>query len=358
MDLKDLKYRLKENKSKVIMGIGIIAFILVVIGILKIFGVNLNYGFKDSGAESEKYILAEGLIGGNVNGEVNLYNIKKSEITDTINLNGSTYIYDNGSDMKSISAYNSDEDTITIIKIKKDKLIKERAKKVSLGENKILNYDYKNEALLGLMKDEKRLIYKNLNDKKEIVIDLNLKNNIDNYILLDKVVLFTSGDRIYNFDLKTKKSNNIDIGEVTSSIHETNGKVFIHNNFGFERSKSILIDINPETLYINSVYEFKDSKVNILQTSSESKKIYYSEEFLTSTKDKIKQVVKNIGEDLKNPVSSFKYVGEYSISKLNSYGNLGYVYYREKDTVKIYNLKNLQNEYNVKLIDDFYMPIY
>ena len=53
-----------------------------------------------------------------------------------------------------------------------------------------------------------------------------------------------------------------------------------------------------------------------------------------------------------------EYVGEYSINRLNSYGNLGYIYYQEGNRLKIFNLKNSDEEYNFKFDDDIYMPIY
>lgn len=120
-----------------------------------------------------------------------------------------------------------------------------------------------------------------------------------------------------------------------------------------------MLDINPSTLYINNMHQFKDSNVNILKTSSNTDRIYYSEEFLTSeVNDKVSQVFKYMGEDMKNPVMTMKYVSEYSVANLNAYGNLGYIYTQEKDKLKVFSLKSHQEEYSMQLIDDMYMPIY
>ena len=84
MDFRELKYKFEENKSKVMLIGGIIVFILAVIGMFKIFGIKFNYDSKFEGGESEKYVLATGIFGGNANGQVNLYNPTDGEILDKV----------------------------------------------------------------------------------------------------------------------------------------------------------------------------------------------------------------------------------------------------------------------------------
>lgn len=358
MDFRELQYKIEENKSKIMLIVGVIAFILAVIGVFKIFGIDLNYDSNFSDAESEKYVLATGILGGNTNGQVNLYNPTNGEVMDNIQLDGDVFIYDKGSNMETVNVYNPEANELHEIKVKGKKLSKSKKKIVDLKGNRILNFDYENNRFVGLLENEKGFIYKNISTKKEIIVDLDLSASVDSYVIIKNNLLFTSGEYIYSVNLSNGKHKKIDIGESSLSIHPLKDKVFVHNNFGYERNKSILLDINPETLYINNVYQFKDSKVNILETGSNSEKIYYSEEFLTSKQNNIKQVLKSMGKDMKNPVSAIKYTGKYSISKLNSYGCLGYIYYHELDKLKIFNLKTLENEYNLKINDDFYMPIY
>lgn len=358
MDFRELKYKFEENKSKVMLIGGIIVFILAVIGMFKIFGIKFDYDSKFEGGESEKYVLATGIFGGNANGQVNLYNPTDGEILDKVQLEGDVFIYDKSSDMKTVNAYNPQTSELYEIKIKNKKLSVSKKGEIELNDNRVLNFDYDKNKFVALLENERSFIYRNLSTKKDMVIDLDLTSAVDSYLLVKNNLLFTSGDYIYTVNLSNGKHEKIDIGESSLSIHSLKNKVFIHNNFGFERNKSILLDIDPATLYINNVYQFKDSRVNIIETSSDSEKIYYSEEFLSSKEYNVNQVLKSMNEDMKSPVASIKHTSKYSISKLNSYGYLGYVYYHELDSLNIFNLKSLQNEYVLKVEDDFYMPMY
>lgn len=358
MDFRDLKYKIEANKTKILLVVGIISFILAAIGLFKAFNINFGYSGKYKEETSEKYVLAEGILGANVNGIVNLYNPESGEKLDSKKLEGETFIYDKDSSLETLIAYDVDENKLYEVKAKGKKILISNSIDVGLKNSNILNFDYENKYFVGLLANKKSFVCKNLSKKKESIIDLKLTSDIDSYRIVKNNLLFTSENYIYTVDLTNNKHKKIDIGESSLSIHSLKNKVYIHNAFGYERNKSILLDINPTTLYINNVYQFKDSNVNILETSSNSGKVYYSEEFLTSKDGKVTQVIKSLDSDMKKPVSTIKYTGEYSISKLNSYGNLGYIYYHEKDTLKIFSLKSLEEEYSFNLEDDTYMPIY
>ena len=358
MDLQNLKYDIQKNKSKIMFIGAVLAFILSIILVFKVFGVKLNYGSSSESSVSNKYVLATNILGASKNGAVNLYDLKTGEVVKSIKLEGEDFLYSISPDMKKMNAYNEKTKILYEINAKSKKITNTKIGEVTLGKNNIVSFKYSNNTFVGLLRDENKLICIDMKKSKQTIIDLKLNASINNYEIVGKNVIFTSGDYICTAKMSDGKGKKINIGALSSSIHITKNKVFVHNTFGSDRNKSILLDINPETLYINKAYQFKDSRVNILQTSKDSDLLYYSEEFLTSTSGNVKQVFKTIGEEMKNPASIMKHVSKSSVNKFNSYGYLGYIYYRDLDTLQIFNLRNSVNEYTLKVYDDFYMPVY
>ena len=58
MDLQNLKYDIEKNKSKIMFVGAILAFILSLILVFKVFGVKFNYGSNSEDSVSNKYVLA------------------------------------------------------------------------------------------------------------------------------------------------------------------------------------------------------------------------------------------------------------------------------------------------------------
>ena len=358
MNFDDLKYDLSKNKSKIMLTGAIVVFIISAFLVLKFFGVELKYDSGSDGSVSTKYVLATTIIGSNKNGDMNLYDSKTGEVVATNKLEGGNFIYSATSNMKKVMAYSKDAKTLYEIEPKTKKISVKQVKNFDIGKNKIVNFKYKNGVFVGLLEGERKLLCVDIKKSKRITIDLKLNSPINNYEITDKNIVFTSGDYIGTARIADGKGSKIDIGALSLSIHLTKNKLFVHNSFGLDRNKSILLDINPETLHINKAYQFKESRVNMMQTSSESELLYYSEEFLTSTQGNVKQVFKTIGEDMKNPAAIMKYISKDSMDRLNSYGYLGYCYYRNLDTLEIFNLRSLETESVLKVHEDFYMPVY
>lgn len=358
MDFRDLKYKLEENKGKLLVLVGVVAIALTTVGLFKMFDVDLGIGKNKEDVVSEKYVLAKGIFGANNSGEINYYDIKSGKILDNETLEGNSFIYSNGDTLKNLNAYDSKNSILYNIQAKGKKISVSKGKELNLKNKSIINFKATDKYFIGLLNNQKTLVCKDLSSNKETKIDLKSSAQIDSYAIVGDYMVATSDKYIYRTDLIKNKNQKIEIGESSLSINIIGEKVYIHNAFGYERGKSIILDINPKDLYINNMQQFKDSNVNFLRTSSESDKMYYSEEFLTSKEGKVNQVFKYMGEDMKNPVSTMKYVGEFSVTNLNAYGNLGHIYYQEKDKLKVFNLKSHEEEYSFKLIDDFYMPIY
>lgn len=358
MDFDNLKYDIQKNKEKLMLIGAIIFFIVAAILVFKIFGNKLDYGTASKDSISKKYVLATNILGCSSDGVVNLYNTKTGEIVASKKVGEGEFICSNSSDMKKLNTFNITTKELYVVTSKGKNINSSKISTIDLEKYNISSFKYEGDYFVGLLNGDTKFIVVNMKESKSKIVDLKLMNPISNYEIVDENIIFTSGEYICTAKLTDGKGDKINIGEYTNSIHVTKNKVFIHNAFGYDRNKSILLDINPKTLYINKAYEFKDSKVNILKTSSESEILYYSEAFLTSSEGKIKQVIKTIGEELKKPAALMKYTGGNFIDNLNSYGNLGYVYYRNNETLEIFNLKNMEKEYSLKIKDNFYMPIY
>ena len=65
-----------------------------------------------------------------------------------------------------------------------------------------------------------------------------------------------------------------------------------------------------------------------------------------------------IGKDLKGSTNLIKHTSKTILSSENSYGYLGYIYSREGDKLRIFNLKSLDIERTITIKDDYYMPVY
>jgi hypothetical protein len=358
MGANNLKYKFQENKSKIGFAFAVIILLIAIFLAFRYFGIGFDYGTKDINVK-EKTVLATGIVGGNNTGKVDLYNPENGEIMDTINLEGEVFIYDKGSDMSAASAYDPNNSKLYEIKVKAKKLSTSE-KTVGISEDYlVINYDYENNHFVGLLEDELTFIYKNVSSKnEEKVIDLELEEKIDSYLIVKNNLLVISGFNIYSYDLSKDESVSIYMGESSLSIVTFKNKTYIHNNFGYERNKSILLDIDPATLYINNVYQFKDSKANMIEGSSDSEIIYFSEELINTAETTVTQYLKYMGEDMGTSRNIMKHTAIYPVSRLNAYGNKGYIYYLEDTKLITINSKDAQIEFEYEIDSDFFMPIY
>lgn len=358
MNFENLKYDIQKNKSKLMLAGAVLILLIVGIIAFKVFGVRFDYNSKNKDSVSNKYVLADNILGANKDGKINLYNIKTGEVVSSLKLEGENYLFSHNDDMKSLNAYNKETKELYSVTSKSSKIKASKIGKIDLGEENVLNFKYKNNYFVGILGNGSRLACVDVKKSKKAFVDMKLNTYINNFEIVNKNVVFTSGDYIGTAKLEDGKGTKIDMGAKNASIHVTKNKLFVHNRFGADRNKSILLDINPETLYINNVCQFRDSNVNMFKTSSKSEILYYTEEFLTSAEGSRKQVFKTIGEEMKNPASLLKHISKDSINNLNSYGYLGYIYCNSSEGLGIFNLKSLDKEYTLNVNDDFYMPIY
>lgn len=148
----------------------------------------------------------------------------------------------------------------------------------------------------------------------------------------------------------------IHIGEKSNFIHEFRERLFIHNDFGKGRGHSILIELNPENLYIKNIVEYKNP-TNTLISNIQDNRLYINE-IAQSESSKTRQIIKFKDIDDTEDRLGFKYTSETILDSYNAYGSFGYVYYRDNKGVNIYNLKSQEKDLTIKMSDDLFMPLY
>lgn len=148
----------------------------------------------------------------------------------------------------------------------------------------------------------------------------------------------------------------IHIGEESNFIHEFKNKVFIDNGFGNNRGKSILIEVNPDSLYIKNLLEYKEPTKTLI-SNSEDNRIYISEISRVENGEYM-QIVKYKKLEDSDDKLGFKHESETILDNSNSYGSLGYVYHKNNSNIEIFNLKSREKDLTIASKDDFFMPIY
>lgn len=148
----------------------------------------------------------------------------------------------------------------------------------------------------------------------------------------------------------------IHIGETSSYLHESNNELFIHNNFGQDRGTSILLEINPNTLSIKNLIQFNNITNSLISNSKDSR--VYVNELAQSNNDKIRQIIKYGDFKEYEERLGFKYTSKTILDNLNTYGMLGYVYYKDEKGVNIFNLKSQEKDLTINIDFDFFAPLY
>ena len=189
--------------------------------------------------------------------------------------------------------------------------------------------------------------------------EVEIMNHLDNgwYLIKYNDTEGFISDSHLNFTDLSNSSNisKIHIGEKSSYIHEVSDKLFIHNNFGLDRGISILLDINPNTLYINNVHKY-DVPTNVFISNIDDTRLYYNEF--------------TIDETIKSQIIKYSYIDDFSenggysiesngiLDTSNCYGTLGYLYYKDNNKINIFNIKSNELDLSIDLNGSFFAPIY
>lgn len=360
MDKKEFYYRIVSNKEKIGYVIVLVLFIALGIAMYNIFGNKVFYDFGES-EESKNYILAEYILGANSNGQINLYSSKTGKNVDSKNLGSesSKFVFDESDDLSVVYAF--DTTTKLFYEVKRDgkKIKASKGKSISISDNFINSFDCEDGKLVLLGPEKNKFVYQNISSSKSKVIDLTKVGigKVDDFKIVKNAIIVTHGNYISNISLKNFKVNTINIGEDSLSIHEFGKKLYIHNSFGKDRNKSILLDINANTLYINDMHVYKNSIANLFKNSNKDARLYYSEIIGNVSKGKLKQLIQFENVETKDKKVGLKLEKGTTINVKDSYATMGYVYSRNDDSIDIFSLKTNKKEFSVNTIDDFYMPV-
>ena len=415
---------LSKDKEKLILILSIFLLIIICISGYFIIFKKDNVTIHNDNITSEKYILADNILGFNYNGDINLYNLKKGEILDSIHLENDVLV-DVSDNLNELYVLNKNNKELNIIYVKSNKIEKETLNlgiNFSLDDYESFDYDNKKISLLNKNKKQFKVNVDNLNTFKDVSISTG--DTIDNYKIVDDNLIFTSGEYIYSFNLlsdnkikniklanknlrvrSTQNENSnmiaeipvgekieilkeissewclvkykdiqgyitnspsnfeelsqdlvsIHIGEDSNYIHEVGDKLFIHNNFGKDRGLSILLDINPNNLYINNLHKYSVPTKTFITNSSDTR-IYCNE--ISVSDEGIRQNLRYSYID--DFISNGGYVIESDniIDANNSYGTLGYIYYKNDSKINVFNTKSSEIDFIINCPDDFFAPIY
>lgn len=358
MDRDYFIYNIRKNKDKLILFGSIVLLIIVcLITSFVIFKKDVFKPSTEDNTTSSKYVLADNIVDVNKEGEIVLYNSSNGKTVDSLSLDGS-FLIDMSDDFKELYLLNNLTKELHTISVKNSK-IKDTVTTLDIEESldDFISFDYDNGNIALLNNNKKNFIVKaNNSTVKEIQNDT--EYDVDNYRIVENNLIFTSGEYICSSNILSNGDNTnlkIHIGEKSSYIHEVSDKVFIHNNFGMDRGISILLDINPSTLYINDVHKY-NVPTNTFASNINDTRLYFNE-IITSELEN-KQMIKY------SYIDDFSENGAYSIesndilSNSNSYGSLGYVYYKNNDKINVFNIKSNEIDLIIDLKGDFFAPIY
>ena len=350
-------YNIKKNKHKLMLFGSIMILIIVCITAFLVFKKDIFKTSFNDNIQSTKYVLADNIIDANSQGEVILYNSSNGKITDSLNLEDN-FLIDMSDDLKELYLLNNSNKELHIISVKNNK-IKDNVINMDIKQSLInfTSFDYDNGNIALLSDDSESFIIK-AKDSSAKKIQTNTGYSVDNFKIVKDNLIFTSGEYICSTSLLSNTNNEIlkiHIGEQSSYIHEISDKLFIHNNFGMSRGISIILDIDPSTLYINDMKKYSIPTNTFISNSNDSR-IYFNE---VSDNDSAKrQMIKY------SYIEDFVENGAYPIesnsilNNSNSYGSLGYVYYKDNSKITIFNIKSNEIDLEIDSKGNFFAPIY
>ena len=425
MNFEKFISNLSKDKEKLVLILSIFLLtIICIFGYFIMFKKDKQNVSDNNNITSDKYVLADNILGFNYNGDINLYNVNKGKILDSLRL-GSNILVDTSDNLDELYVLNKSNHELYIISVKNNKIEKETLAldiNFSLHDYESFDYDNKKIALLSNSKNKFKVNTDDLNNF--IDVSVSTGDIINNYKIVGNNLIFTSGEYIYSFnllsdnqsqniklttkDLKVRSTANenseviaeipmggkievikeetsdwclikyndiegyvtnspsnfeelseslinIHIGEDSSYIHEIGGKLFIHNNFGKDRGVSILIDLNPNNLYINNLHKYSVPTKTFMSNNLDTR-VYTNELSANDTGTKQTLRYSYINEFIDNggyPVES-----NNILDTTNTYGSLGYIYYKDDNKINIFNMKSSEVDFTINSSDDFFTPIY
>ncbi|MCC0727172.1 hypothetical protein KGF51_12205 [Clostridioides sp. ZZV14-6045] len=354
--MDNFKYLFEKNKQKILLAISLLfLFIICITVFLFIKKNNFNENttdvqYGDVGIKKAEYILT-----GTCNGKIDLIKTSNQKVVDSLQLSnlGNT-MYSRDPNLKKLMVYNNSN--FYSIEEKKGKIIKNNVYK--LKDNiQILNFNFSDNYIVFNSNGVYKTI--SLKENKENYIN---EREFDNYVVSKDNLIYSKDNFITSLNLKINKVNKtINLGDKTKFISLAKNGLTIFNNFGYDNNKSIILEVNPNTLYINGVYKLDNNKVLPVTQYSGDLEVYFMDKVekdsalieshyavkVDSSTTKTKTTLSNTNKDSDKTPNTY-----------NTVSAKGYLYSNEDlGELKIFELRSNTLIATINTDKIFFMPI-
>lgn len=352
--MDNFKYLFEKNKQKILLTISLLFLFIICITIfLFIKKNNFNENMTDVQYEDVGIKKAEYVLTGTCNGKIDLIKTSNQKVVDSLQLNnlGNT-MYSRDPNLKKLMVYNNSN--FYSIEEKKGKIIKNNVYK--LKDNiQILNFNFSDNYIVFNSNGAYKSI--SLKENKENYIN---EREFDNYVVSKDNLIYSKDNLITSLNLKTNKVNKtINLGDKTKAISLTKNGLTIFNNFGYDNNRSIILGVNPETLYINSVYKLDSNKVLPITQYSRDLEVYFMDKVeKDSALIESHYAVKVDNKTTKTTLSNTNKDSDKTPNTYNTVSAKGYLYSNEDlKELKIFELRSNTLVATINTDKIFFMPI-
>ena len=353
MNKNDFKYTIEKNKDKIILGVSIVGVLGLGFGFFSM--VNNNKTIEQQ--EDEVYvdlenIRAEYIISGNDKGELDLINVNTTEVVSNLNLNATdTVLYSRSNDLEKLLAFTNN--TFYEV-IEQDGQLKNKEIFKLDTKQAIKNFKFSDQYIVANTGD-KLLVFK-LDDKSTYMIDV---KDVDSMVVVDNILVFAEKENIHTYNLTTKETKKIEIGDKTKDLIEVNGQVIAFNNFGSQNSKSTILELKPNDLYIEKAHRHDNNNLIPIANDSDDKDISYIDKSnKTSVMNSHYTLDLNSDKETKDRVELDVMSGSNTdFNSQNTVSTKGYLYSNKSGKIEIFRLNGETIDTTIDTDKTFFMPI-
>lgn len=349
----NFKYTLEQNKQKIILGISIVGVLAVSFGVFKMVTNEKPVIPEDDIAINTENVRAEYLIGGNNKGELDLIKVENNEVVKSIKLEATeNVIYSRANDLEKVMAFGNA--TFYEIIEANGELNQKEVLKLEANQA-IKDFKFSDKYIVGNTGD-KLLVFK-LEDKSTYMIDT---KKIDSMVIVDNTLVYSETNNIHTYNLDSKETSSIEIGDITSDLFEINGSVIAFNEFGAGNNKSTILKLKSNDLYIEKAHRHDNALLTAVTPDSDDEEIPYID---TSSKSvSINSHYKlNLNEikDSKNRVelNAISTTEGNPYTSTNTVSTKGYLYTNKSGKIEIFRLAGEVMDITLDSEKTFFMPI-
>lgn len=351
---KQFKYALEQNKDKILLGVSIVGFVGVCLGLFFIINKNKDIKTPDENhyVDTEN-IKAEYIIAGDKNGTLDLIKVETNKVVNTMNLGPTKdIIYSRSNNLEKVMAYS--KGTFYEITEENGDLINKETLKIKENIN-IKEFKFSNNYIVVNTKNE--LIVFNTNDKSKYSINIKA---IDSFVLIDDTLIYGETGYIYTHNLKTKENKKIELSEKTEALFELNGKLIAFNKFGSGNNKYTILQLKQNDLYIEHAHRHDNEQLTPVTPDSDDKDIVYIDKSIkTYSPSHYKLNLDNMNP-MKNRVQldALAIDNEKEFTTENTITTKGYLYTNKSgEKIEVFRLSGEVADMSIDTNKTFFMPV-